>query len=220
MRGESLCAKRTCETTACGGSAFINDSDCRGRRFQRHPRRCAGRGTCDDKSSPLYTPFVNGTYDYVTGTGTYDDKSYYITKSGCKVETIDAKVFDGYVLPTNTISAYKGYTAGETRGTEVYYYRAFSQPLASSVHKSLVSAWREIYKGNAAMTNKIVPKDGGVRYYPFRVTRIEECPAVLVECGYLSNTTECNAVCQPANQEKLAGAVANGILRYLENNTA
>lgn len=111
-------------------------------------------------------------------------------------------------------------TSGKTSGTEVYYYRAFSQPLASNVHKSLVSAWREIYKGNAAMTDKIVPKDGGVRYYPFRVTRIEECPAVLVECGYLSNTTECNAVCQPANQEKLAGAIASGILRYIENNTA
>ena len=88
------------------------------------------------------------------------------------------------------------------------------------MHANLASAWREIYKGNAAMTDKIVPQDGGVRYYPFRVTRIEECPAVLVECGYLSNTTECNAVCQPANQEKLAGAIASGILRYIENNTA
>lgn len=376
--------------------------------------------TADDKSSPLYTPFVKGSYDYVTGTGTYDDKSYYITKSGCKVETTDAKVFDGFVLPTNTISAYKGYTDGETNliltmnwkvsflselreqryyngysgrvfnvtsstasyidfkffytnaaegsfdlsgsnvlqkaewvnvgkdgtatlrvylrekgkfygyrayyasdnrlvlafrnrpasvnravvaldpghggndsgaigvngvyestlnlrisalvkqkleaqgvrvvilrtgnttislddrrklarqagadlfvaihnnsstsgktsGTEVYYYRAYAQPLASSVHASLVSAWREIYKGNADMSGKIVPKDGGVRYYPFKVTRIEECPAILVECGYLSNTTECNAVCQPANQEKLADAIASGILRYIENNTA
>ena len=88
------------------------------------------------------------------------------------------------------------------------------------MHKSSVSAWREIYKGNAAMPDKIVPKDGGVRYYPFRVTRIEECPAVLVKCGYLSNTTKCNAVCQPANQEKLAGAIASDILRYIENNTA
>lgn len=42
----------------------------------------------------------------------------------------------------------------------------------------------------------------------------------MVECGYLSNTTKCNAVCQPANQEKLAGAIASDILRYIENNTA
>lgn len=27
-------------------------------------------------------------------------------------------------------------TSGKTSGTEVYYYRAFSQPLASNVHKS------------------------------------------------------------------------------------
>ena len=176
MRGESLCAKRTCETTACGGSAFIYDSDCRGRRFQRHPRRCAGRGTCDDKSSPLYKPFFKGTYDYIVGTGTYDGDSYYITKSGCKVETCNAKVFDGYVLPTNTISAYKGYTAGETSGTEVYYYRAFSQPLASSVHKSLVSAWREIYKGNAAMTDKIVPKTAARGIIRFVLPELKSAP--------------------------------------------
>lgn len=380
---------------------------------------CPGE-TADDKSDPRCTPFLKGMYDYVVGTGTFDGKDYYITKSGYKVETAQSESFDGYVLPANTISVhkcytddetnliltmnwkapfiselkeqsyYKGYagrvfnvtdstaqyidfkfyytnaaegsfdfsgsnvisraewvnvgqngtttlrvflksrgdfygyrayyssdnrlvisfqnrpssvsdavialdpghggrdpgaigvnkmyesevnlrisalvkqkleaagvdvvifrtgnqtieleerqakaraaganafvclhnnssTSGSVSGTEVYYYRAFSQPLAASIHAQLVTAWRGIYANNSAMLDKVVPNDGGVRFYPFKVTRIEECPAVLVECGYLSNATECGALALPQNQEKLAEAVSNGIIRYLQANCA
>ncbi len=372
--------------------------------------------TADDKSSPLCTPFPRGTYDYITGEGVFDGKSYYITKSGYKVEQEDSKSFDGYVLPSNTISTYKSYTDGESHviltmnwqvpfvsetkpqkyykgyagrvfnvasstaeyidfkfyytnaaegnfdfsgsnvvkaaewrdigkdgtttlrvylrksgrfcgyrtyyssdnrlvisfrnkpksvnravvaidpghggkdsgaigangvyestlnlrisailkqkleaqgirvvifrtgdstldlderqrmareagadaficlhnnsssskkmsGTEVYYYRAFSQPLAASIHAQLATAWKDIYKNDAYMRDRVVSSDGGVRFYPFRTTRIEECPAVLAECGYLSNATECSAVCDPVNQEKIAEAVCRGVVGYLK----
>lgn len=380
---------------------------------------CPG-DTADDRSDPRCTPFLKGMYDYVVGTGTFDGKDYYITKSGYKVETAQSESFDGYVLPANTISVHKCYTDDETNliltmnwkapfiselkeqsyykgyagrvfnvtdstaqyidfkfyytnaaegsfdfsgsnvisraewvnvgqngtatlrvylknrgdfygyrayyssdnrlvisfqnrpssvsdavvaldpghggrdpgaigvngmyesevnlrisalvkqkleaagvdivifrtgdqtleledrqakarqaganafvclhnnsstsssasGTEVYYYRAFSQPLAASIHAQLVTAWRGIYANNSAMLNKVVPNDGGVRFYPFKVMRIEECPAVLVECGYLSNATEYGALALPQNQEKLAEAVSNGIIRYLQANCA
>ncbi len=377
---------------------------------------CPGN-TANDQSSPLCTPFVRGTYDYITGEGTFDGKAYYITKSGYKVEQADSESFDGYVLPTNTASVYKSYTSGESHiiltmnwkvpfvselkpqtyhkgytdrvfnvvnstaqyidftfyytnaaegsadfagsnavksaewrnigengtatlrvylrqngkfygyrayyssdnrlvlsfrnkpksvrnavvaidpghggrdcgaiaangayesalnlrvsallkqkleaqgvrvvifrasdtylskddrqrmaresgadvyislhhnsspapsmsGTEVYYYRAYSKPLAASIHANLASAWQEIYKHNDAMRAHVIPQDGGVRYYPFGVTRVEECPAVLVECGYLSNTAECDACFDPVNQDKLAGAICRGIIHYLKN---
>lgn len=380
---------------------------------------CPG-DTADDKSDPRCTPFLKGMYDYVVGTGTFDGKDYYITRSGYKVETAQSESFDGYVLPANTIFVHKCYTDDETNliltmnwkapfiselkeqsyykgyagrvfnvtdstaqyidfkfyytnaaegsfdfsgsnvisraewvnvgqngtatlrvylknrgdfygyrayyssdnrlvisfqnrpssvsdavvaldpghggrdpgaigangmyesdvnlrisalvkqkleaagvdvvifrtgdqtleledrqekarqaganafvclhnnsstsssasGTEVYYYRAFSQPLAASIHAQLVTAWRGIYANNSAMLDKVVPNDGGVRFYPFKVTRIEECPAVLVECGYLSNATEYGALALPQNQEKLAEAVSNGIIRYLQANCA
>lgn len=377
---------------------------------------CPGN-TADDRSSPLCTPFLGGTYDYITGEGTFDGKAYYITKSGYKVEQADSESFDGYVLPTNTASVYKSYTSGESHviltmnwkvpftselkpqayhkgytdrmfnvtnctaqyidftfyytnaaegsvdfsgsnvvksaewrsigengtttlrvylrqsgkfygyrayyasdnrlvlsfrnkpksvrnavvaidpghggrdcgaiaangayesalnlrvsallkqkleaqgvrvvifrandvylskderqqkargsgadayislhhnsspspamsGTEVYYYRAYSKPLAASIHANLAASWQDIYKNNAAMRANVVPKDGGVRYYPFGVTRVEECPAVLVECGYLSNAAECDACYDPVNQDKTAEAICRGILNYLKN---
>ena len=62
---------------------------------------CPGN-TANDQSSPLCTPFLGGTYDYITGEGTFDGKAYYITKSGYKVEQADSESFNGYVLPTNT----------------------------------------------------------------------------------------------------------------------
>lgn len=109
-------------------------------------------------------------------------------------------------------------TQSSLSGTEVYYYRCNAKPLAASVHKELASAWKSIYAGNAAMQNAVVPKDGGVRFSPFRVTRIEECPAILLETGYLSHTTECAMLCKSENQEKLAKAIADGICHFLENN--
>ena len=67
------------------------------------------------------------------------------------------------------------------------------------------------------MYNKVVAPDGGVRYYPFRVTRIEECPAVLVECGYLSNPTECAYACDDNVNSRMAKAIAQGIEDYFNN---
>lgn len=381
----------------------------------KYAETCPGE-TADDKSSPLCTPFLEGTYDYVKNEAKFDDTMYYITQSGYKVEKDNAQSQDGFVLPSNTISVYKSYTddyttavltmnwkapfvselkpqayrtgyagrvfnvtgstakyidfkfyytnaaqgsfdfsgsstvsraewvdigkngtttlrvylkrdgkfygyrayyASDNRlvlqfrnmpkslsdtvvaidpghggkdsgavgangvhesvinlrvsmllkqnleaagvqvkilrttdtfieledrqskarelgadvfvcmhnnaaenssasGTEVYYYRAYSQPLAKAIHAQLASAWQEIYANDAAMRGKVIPSDGGVRWYPFRVTRVEECPTVLVEGGYLSNAKECAALNIPANQERIAKAVCQGVLQYLK----
>ncbi len=47
------------------------------------------------------------------------------------------------------------------------------------------------------------------------VLRKAECPAVLVELGYLTNRTEAALLASPEYQEKLATGVANGIIAYL-----
>lgn len=102
-------------------------------------------------------------------------------------------------------------------GTEVYYYRANSKSLASSIHSRLASAWRGAYADKPEMISRIVPNDGGVRFYPFRVIRIEECPSVLIECGYLSHPIEAEYVCNDSVQQSLASAIANGIIDYFNS---
>ena len=105
-------------------------------------------------------------------------------------------------------------TSSSPSGTEAYYYYGFSKPLAQKVHDRLVTAWKSVYSGNSSMLNKVNPSDGGVRFKPFQVIRIEDCPAVLIECGYLSNSTECGKLCTDSVQQKLANAIADGIVDY------
>ncbi len=101
-------------------------------------------------------------------------------------------------------------TASAT-GTSAYYYRAYSQPLAKAVHDSLVNAYKtEIYKDNTE-----VKIDRGTNFYAFRVARVEECPAILIEYGFVSNINECQALQDSANREILAKATVDGIKNYL-----
>lgn len=102
-------------------------------------------------------------------------------------------------------------------GTTAYYYQAYSFPLASAVHKRIVSAYKSsIYSGAGSATlNKI---DRGTNMYPFRVTRIEECPAVLIEYGFVSNIRECKLLWSDSVQERLAQATVDGIADYIASN--
>lgn len=48
------------------------------------------------------------------------------------------------------------------------------------------------------------------------VTRYAECPAVLVECGFLSDAGEASKLASPAYQDRLISGIVAGIQRYLE----
>lgn len=101
-------------------------------------------------------------------------------------------------------------TASAT-GTSAYYYRAYSQPLAKAVHESIVNAYKnEIYKDNTS-----VRIDRGANFYAFRVARVEECPAILIEYGFVSNTEECQVLQTAKNRDILAKATVDGIKQYL-----
>jgi N-acetylmuramoyl-L-alanine amidase len=57
--------------------------------------------------------------------------------------------------------------------------------------------------------------DRGVRKARFMVLRNAPCPAVLMECGFLSNRSEEQRIKKRSHQEKLAEGIAGGILDYL-----
>ena len=40
-------------------------------------------------------------------------------------------------------------------------------------------------------------------------------PAVMAECGFLSNEAECDKLKTDAYQQQVASCIANGLLRYL-----
>ncbi|OHB65448.1 MAG: hypothetical protein A2Y77_09795 [Planctomycetes bacterium RBG_13_62_9] len=55
----------------------------------------------------------------------------------------------------------------------------------------------------------------GIREAEYKVLVLTRCPAVLVELGYLSNAAEARRLQDPAHQNRLAQAIADGILASL-----
>ncbi len=99
-------------------------------------------------------------------------------------------------------------------GTSAYYYRAYSQPLAKAVHESIVNAYKtKIYADKPeSFLNKV---SRGSDFYAFRVTRVEECPAILIEYGFVSNISECQVLQDAGNRDILAAATVDGIKNYI-----
>ena len=82
-------------------------------------------------------------------------------------------------------------------GIETYFYSRDSLPLASAIHYFVV--------GGAPSANRGVRRRG---YYVLRKTSI---PAVLVECGFLTNPTEAAYAQSASYRQKLAEEIAAGV---------
>jgi N-acetylmuramoyl-L-alanine amidase len=82
-------------------------------------------------------------------------------------------------------------------GIETYFYSRQSLPLASAIHYYVA--------GGAPSLNRGVRRRG---YYVLRRTNI---PAVLVECGFLTNPSEASYVQSANYRQKLASEIARGI---------
>ena len=82
-------------------------------------------------------------------------------------------------------------------GIETYFYSRDSLPLASAIHYYVA--------GGAPSDNRGVRRRG---YYVLRKTRI---PAVLVECGFLTNPTEAAYAQTTSYRQKLAEEIAAGV---------
>jgi N-acetylmuramoyl-L-alanine amidase len=88
-------------------------------------------------------------------------------------------------------------TRSGANGIETYFYSRDSLALASAIHYHLA--------GDAPSPNRGVRRRG---YYVLRKTRI---PAVLVECGFLTNPWEARNVENSGYRQRLAENIAQGI---------
>ncbi len=83
-------------------------------------------------------------------------------------------------------------------GGEVYYRSARGKLLAAAISRAIKS--------------RVAGDTRGIFHGNYKVLRETEMPAVLVECGYLSNKREALRCADPAHRQKLADAIVSGLL--------
>jgi len=91
----------------------------------------------------------------------------------------------------------------DVNGLETYHYNR-GELLARTIHNSILQS--------------IDIRDRGVRSARFYVLRNNSMPAVLVETGFVTSPTEAPKLADPAYQQKMADAIANGVLQYIRQN--
>jgi len=85
-------------------------------------------------------------------------------------------------------------------GAETYYAGKRGRYLASAIQSQLIK--------------RLHVKNRGVRLGRYSVLMGTKCPAVLVECGFISNTYERNRCKTKSFQSRAAQAIVSGIERY------
>ncbi len=104
-------------------------------------------------------------------------------------------------LPDIFVSLHRNASESEgATGYENYYYYPFSKALSDAIYNRSVN----LLNGR------------GQYYYPFYVTRVTECPAILTENGYVSTQTEAQQIADPAFNRQLAQEITAGIVDYFK----
>lgn len=85
-------------------------------------------------------------------------------------------------------------------GIETFYYSSISKPLASYIQNALIRGTRA--------TNR------GVKFARFRVIKNNRKPAALVECGFMTNSSERRKCLDPKYRQRLAESIGAGIVAY------
>lgn len=109
-------------------------------------------------------------------------------------------------MPVFTVSIHQNsYTEEYVKGAQVFY---FGQ---SAEGKELAETLQESLRTHLDEENNRVAK-ANESYYLLKKT---PTPTVIVECGFLSNTEEANLLITEEYQDKVAEAIRDGILTYL-----
>ncbi|WP_141501444.1 N-acetylmuramoyl-L-alanine amidase [Paenibacillus luteus] len=127
----------------------------------------------------------------------------HFTRTGDTYPTLDERVKFAENLKADLFLSIHANSGGSTAsGTETYYYRDNSKALAGVIHKHLIAATGL--------------KDRGVKKEAYKVIKQTTMPAVLIEAGFLSNTSDAKMLFDDAAQSRIAAELVAGIKEYLK----
>ncbi len=108
-----------------------------------------------------------------------------------------------------SIHANKVVGNSSVRGTEVYYFTPYSQPLAEAISAQVSDYFTNNVYSDGANKNR------GAKYSYYRVTLQQDFPSVLVETAFVSNEEDALAIVDPEHQKNIASRIIKGIQSYL-----
>ncbi|MGF1602065.1 MAG: N-acetylmuramoyl-L-alanine amidase [Thermosynechococcaceae cyanobacterium] len=112
-----------------------------------------------------------------------------------KAEGVRADIFVS--IHANAISL----SRPEVNGLETFYYQTGAR-LARNIHRNILQS--------------VPVKDRRIRQARFYVLRKSSMPAVLVELGYVTGSTDAPRLATKSHQDQLAVAIAKGIVDYIQ----
>lgn len=137
-----------------------------------------------------------------------DDGLYEESDSNKKVQDMKNRLaIMEEAKPKLTVSIHQNsYPEESVSGMQVFYYETSTEgkALAEIMQQTMIDSLKP-QKERAAKANDT--------YYLLKKTTV---PIIIVECGFLSNSTEAELLCTDEYQERMAWAIHMGILRYLE----
>lgn len=98
---------------------------------------------------------------------------------------------------------YNASPSSNPRGVETFFWRTDSYGLATRVQRHLI--------GETGLDNR------GVTRRVLRLTHNPRVPAILCECGFLTNRTEANLASSASFRQHAAQGIADGVLEEQEN---
>lgn len=109
------------------------------------------------------------------------------------------------------ISIHSNNIAGNpsVRGTEVYYFTPYSQPLAKAICSKISGYFTNNVYSDGANKNR------GEKYSYYRVTLQQDFPSILIETAFVSNEEDALAIADPVHQKNIASKIVEGIQSYI-----
>lgn len=129
----------------------------------------------------------------------------YMTRTEDRFISLAERVdISNTVAPKIFVSVHSNAITSNTKmsGLQTYYYSSTGYKLASVIHKQLLK--------------EVKMEDGHVRKSNFFVCKNTRAPSILIEMGFMTNKDELRKLTSYSYQNKLAKAIAEGIIEYLE----
>ena len=139
---------------------------------------------------------------------------------------ISPDLYDRTVFARNSdtdmfISIHMNAYDGTVRGNSVHYFNSYSFDLAVELAKRGADTYKQ-YTGSAEYIRESGTKGSfnrGAKWDPFVVTRLHDCPGVLIECGFLDNKDDRELLINPEFQSDYCDNLVEGILSFYSSVT-